>query len=245
MYLSHLLINVGTNPDRPRPGRVWLRNRYRVHQRLCMAFPSDGRKADDPHFLKPYVANDFAGTDVHVVRNADAGFLYRVDILPSGRVVILVQSPREPDWGYAFHNADYLLAAAPEVRPYRAKWAAGQTARFRLQANVTRKVRTKTGEDGKRKNGARVPVERERLVEWLQRKGQDSGFFVSEPAVHCQTGYVYFHKDSTEDGRLFSVVYDGVLTIADGAAFAGAITTGIGPAKAFGFGLLTAVALQE
>ncbi len=41
MYLSSLLIDVGDNPDRPRPGRLWLRNLYHVHQRLCMAFPSD------------------------------------------------------------------------------------------------------------------------------------------------------------------------------------------------------------
>ena len=40
MYLSCLLIDVGDNPDRPRPGRLWLRNLYHVHQRLCMAFPS-------------------------------------------------------------------------------------------------------------------------------------------------------------------------------------------------------------
>lgn len=59
MYISCLLINVGDNPDRPRPGRLWLRNLYHVHQRLCMAFPSDPRKTSDPHFLSPYTPSDF------------------------------------------------------------------------------------------------------------------------------------------------------------------------------------------
>ena len=51
MFLSCLLIDIGDNPDRPRPGRIWLRNLYHVHQRLCMAFPSDPRKTDDRDFL--------------------------------------------------------------------------------------------------------------------------------------------------------------------------------------------------
>ena len=59
MYLSCLLINVGDNPDHPRPGRLWLRNLYHVHQRLCMAFPSASRKADDPDFLRPFKPEDF------------------------------------------------------------------------------------------------------------------------------------------------------------------------------------------
>src|SRR5436190_21766487 len=49
MYHSHLLINVGDNPDRPdwNISRRWLRNLYRVHQRLCMAFPSAAPRRDD------------------------------------------------------------------------------------------------------------------------------------------------------------------------------------------------------
>jgi hypothetical protein len=53
MYLSHLMIEVGSDPDRPRPGRLWLRNMYHVHQRLCMAFlpPVSKKNKDDPEFL--------------------------------------------------------------------------------------------------------------------------------------------------------------------------------------------------
>ena len=48
MYQSTLMINIGDNPDRPRPGRLWLRNIYHVHQRLWMAFPTSQQRADDP-----------------------------------------------------------------------------------------------------------------------------------------------------------------------------------------------------
>ena len=55
MFLSCLLINIGDNPDREDwKNRNWLRNRYRVHQRLCMAFPSAEQRKQDPEFLMPY-----------------------------------------------------------------------------------------------------------------------------------------------------------------------------------------------
>ena len=135
MFLSSLLIDVGTNPDRPRPGRLWLRNVYRVHQRLCMAFPYPATKANDPAFLKPYQPCGFrdprpnycatnvvaeqappcalAEKSVHVPRDGEHNFLFRIDPQPGGRVVILVLSALHPDWDYAFHSAGHLLAAPP------------------------------------------------------------------------------------------------------------------------------------
>jgi CRISPR system Cascade subunit CasE len=210
-----------------------------------MAFPSSARAGDDPDFLMPFRKGDFAQADVHGPRTAEAGFLYRIDPLPSGRAVVLVQSSKQPDWDYAFHNADYLLAAPPEVRQLDPHWAAGDVLRFRLQANATRKVDTKTDAEGKRRNGTRVPVGRERLPEWLGRKAEQSGFAFAEGDVRVATGYVYFAKDNREDGRLFSVRYDGVLRVTDADLFRVALESGIGPAKGFGFGLLSVAPLRE
>jgi len=132
MYLSCLLINVGDNPDHEDwRNRNWLRNLYRVHQRLAMAFPSDPRKKGVADLLKPYNPADFPDqapadaimkgkADVNEERSNQEGFLYRIDYgvparpngisnasdacpdgLPS-RPVILVQSAKPPDWNYAF-----------------------------------------------------------------------------------------------------------------------------------------------
>ena len=240
MYLSFLLIDVGTNPDRPRPGRIWLRNRYRVHQRLCMAFPSATRAAGDPQFLKPFKPDDFAAQQVHVARKADAGFLFRVDPQLGGRVVILVQSALKPDWDYAFHNAGYLLAAPPEAKPFDPDVAKGQKLRFRLVANPTRKIDTKSGPDGRRRNGKRVPVNYDELGEWLTRRAERGGFSVDEDSLAVQPGYVYVNKKRNGDGqRLRSARYDGVLEVTDPARFRETLGRGIGPGKGFGFGLLS------
>ncbi len=272
MHLSSLLIDVGDNPDRPRPGRLWLRNLYHVHQRLCMAFRSDSQISADPDFLKPFKPEEFGLNQVHVTRQADSGFLFRVDPLPGGRAMILVQSGAWPDWDYAFHNASFL--AACEVKTYDPGFVKGQSLRFRLLANPTRKVETIkkkerqnytkeelkeiTGRHGKRlpvpcaaeikewrlKNpgkDARIFIDSQ-LFHWLARRAEAAGFSVKEESTTIQTDYIYVHKKKGQDDkgqRLRSAGYDGILQVTDPDSLRQAVIQGIGPSKAYGFGLLS------
>ncbi len=190
VYLSRLTIDVGSDATRERPGRLWLRNLYHVHQRLCMAFPSAERTSDDKHFLKPFNPDDFGKDQVHVKRADDSGFLFRIDPGPAGRAVILVQSAVKPDWDYAFQNARFLLAAPPEAKVYEPAFAAGQRFRFRLLANPTKKIGTIRQEERQRhtkeeirqiegRNGRRVPVpSSEELRAWREKnpKGDERTF---------------------------------------------------------------------
>lgn len=245
MFLSCLLVDVGDNPDRPRPGRLWLRNVYRVHQRLCMAFPSAVRAARDEDFLEPFRPEDFpefsatgGPRQVQTRRGPEGGFLFRIDVQSAGRVVVLVQSAVEPNWGYAFHNASHLLAAAPETKPFEPCFAAGQRLRFRLVANPTRKIST---DDENRPNGTRVPVPAERLVEWLATRAQPAGFTLDDGTTTVQAGYLYGTKGQA-GGKPISLRcarYDGTLCVADSGRFRETLIRGIGPAKAFGCGLLS------
>lgn len=259
MYLSSLLIDMGDNPDRPRPGRLWLRNLYHVHQRLCMAFPSASRKSDDADFLKSFKPEEFGNNQVHVTREEDSGFLFRIDPKPGGRAVILVQSALRPDWDYAFHNAGHLLAATPEVKSFNLCFTRGQSLRFRLVANPTRRLSKHSleadGQPIKEKwIGKRVPVRDDQLFDWLARRAEAAGFFVKKDSTNVQPGYIYLKKhykwgDMPEDGqkkeqkeeqsRLRSVRYDGILKVTDPARIQEAIIHGIGSGKAFGYGLLS------
>jgi len=257
MYLSCLLIDVGVNPDRPRPGRLWLRNLYRVHQRLCMAVPSTVRATEDPDFLAPFVSNDFA--DVKVARSQDHGFLFRVDPLPGNRAMILVQSARKPDWNYAFQNAQHLLAGPPQTQPFDPRFQPGEHLRFRLLANPVRKVSKSSLDLGgkpfdERWIGKDVPVPNVELDRWLLRRAepewhatknasdqQPPGFRI-ESITNIQPGYVNVSKgrDDADKGRSRrSALYEGVLEVTNGDHFNVTISRGIGPAKAFGFGLLS------
>jgi len=241
MHLSHLLINIGSNPDRPDwHNRNWLRNIYHVHQRLCMAFPSASRKSDDVDFLKPFRPEDLDSQQVHVARRSNAGFLFRIDPLPGGRVVILVQSAVKPNWGYAFRNAGYLLAACPEVKPFDPCFVEGQRLCFRLVVNPTRKIDTKSGPDGRRRNGKRVPVPADQLHAWLARRAESAGFLVDECSTAVQQGYVYVNETQEGSGhRLRSARFDGLLQVTNSDRFLSTLASGLGSAKAFGFGLLS------
>jgi CRISPR system Cascade subunit CasE len=244
MIISSLLIDVGDNPDRPRPGRKWLRNLYHVHQRLCMAFPSDGRKLCDPAFLKPFNPDDFGKGQIHVKRSGDSGFLFRIDPQPPGRAVILVQSAVKPDWDYGFHNAGYLLAAPPQVKPFDPSFTFGQQLRFRLVANPTRRLsKHSLGADGRpieKGIGKRVPVPADRLMDWLARRAEGAGFSLEEDSAVVTPGYLYLKKSRDEKGvRLRSVRYDGTLSVTDPARFRETLVRGIGSGRAFGFGLLS------
>jgi CRISPR system Cascade subunit CasE len=259
MYLSTLLINVGTNPDRPRPGRLWLRNRYRVHQRLCMAFPSASRRSEDVDFLKPFKPEDFGVNQVHVSRGTSAGFLFRIDPQPeAGRAVILVQSAAQPDWDYAFHNAGHLLIHR-EMRPFNPHFEPSHRFRFCILANPVRKVSKKSLDFGgklfdERWHGKDVPVPTADLATWLERRAEPGwsapknsegkqprpGFRLVE-IIDIQAGYVYVNKNPDEDSgrRLRSARYEGVLEVTDAVNFRNTIIRGIGSGKAFGFGLLS------
>jgi len=279
MYLSHLMIEVGSNPDRPRPGRLWLRNMYHVHQRLCMAFPKCERPREDPAFLQPFKEKDFP-----LLRNPNAvpkdprhSFLFRIDNSiqeNSPRAIILVQSVLKPDWDYAFQNARMFLAAEPESREWQPAFTVGEELRFRILINLSkktaesrdgtdlRKVREWTDTQGRPKSqGKRVALTWEEgqrpedmILPWFARKAAQSGFELRDCRVlrlGWVAGYLPERKTPGKEGKegegghpgrqmkFRSALLEGTLAVADAPLFAQAIASGIGSAKAFGFGLLS------
>jgi len=217
-YLSRLLLN-----PRSRGVRRDLADCQAMHRTVLSAFP------DQPDGVQA---------------RAGLGVLYRVETDPHARqTLVLVQSHGEPDWrqletGYLLlANGEMDNPACKAVSIQYAVIAAGVHLRFRLQANPTRKIDTKSGADGLKRNGRRVDLHREdEQLTWLARKGEQHGFGVlsvrtrTERSVGLRSG-----------GRLTfgGVVFDGLLVVRDADSFKAALADGIGSAKAFGFGLLS------
>jgi len=251
-YLSHLLIDLGDNPDRPRPARLWLRNRYHVHQRLCMAFPSAKLVIDDPFFLSPFSPDNFDSRQVKTARDTDSGFLFRIDPQPGSKAVILVQSAIAPNWQYAFQNTP--LMPFIQMREETRSFTIGERFRFRLEANPTKRLREGSlHPNGEKINsqwvGKRVPVPTDQMDDWLTRRATGSGFLV-EKITNFVPGYAFVGKSSHSikenlprslKDQLRAVRYEGILEVTDSDKMTGTIISGIGPAKAFGFGLLSLV----
>jgi CRISPR system Cascade subunit CasE len=157
--------------------------------------------------------------------------------------LILVQSEKCPDWSSLPKN--YLLRPA-ECKPLNLAFALGQLLRFRLRANPTKKTGTTTKADRlaglPRRNGQRVALlhENEQL-DWLSRKEEQGGFRVLHVTVTPE-GFVQSTKGADTDRlrlSLMGVRFDGLLSVTDPDRFLQTLCEGVGPAKGFGFGLLS------
>jgi CRISPR system Cascade subunit CasE len=182
--------------------------------------------------------------------------LHRIDIdHRTGTPNVLVQSSKEPNWSFIEKEYNGYLKQIPSIKePQYQQLQQGQTLRFCLRANPTKKIDTKTGPDGKRKNGRRVPLRTEgEQVQWLQRKGEQHGFRL----IHVRVGQSSetpvldmrikkeiaekVVKGSKKDNQLtlHSVFFEGHLQIINLEKFNKTLVDGIGSAKAYGFGLLS------
>jgi CRISPR system Cascade subunit CasE len=171
------------------------------------------------------------------------GVLWRVDTDSSRRSMLLVQSNEPGDWNVLpdgwvgsvdTKNIDGVLDSL----------RSGQTLRFRLRANATRKINTKTGDDGVRRNGQRVPLRStEKALEWLARHGQAAGFDLVEdigaPSVDMRSESPASGPRTGGPVTVEAVRFEGLMVVKDAVRLAYATRTGIGPAKAFGCGLLS------
>jgi CRISPR system Cascade subunit CasE len=210
MYLSRLQLNSNNR-------QVWrniIANPYKVHQMVMRGFPGD-------------------------VKREKADVLHRLDIRDWG-VNLLVQSTLEPDWSTV--NPDYLLPADPfdplpnpAVKPLTLPLQIGQVLNFRVCANPTIKKRR---ED--KKNSNRVPLLREeQQIEWLQKRAEAGGFILLRVAVSQAQQQKIWKEKGAKPITLYTVQFDGHLRVDRPDKLQEVMLTGIGPSKAFGYGLLS------
>ncbi|MCL4465052.1 MAG: type I-E CRISPR-associated protein Cas6/Cse3/CasE, partial [Chloroflexi bacterium] len=161
MYLSRLLLN-------PRNRAVW-------------------RDLADCQAMHRTVMSGFLAAQLPGDARATLGVLHRVEVdRRSGSITLLVQSQEKPDWS---RLGDYLLDSPggeenPACKPLDRLYATiipGMVLAFRLRANPTKKIDSKSGPDGERRNGRRVELTHEKdQIEWLRRKGEQGGFRLLE-----------------------------------------------------------------
>ena len=160
-------------------------------------------------------------------------FLIRVDRKEEAyRVLILSRSvPAKPDW---CPTDCFGTKAIPD------DFFAHPRYRFSLLANPTKKLRVENADGSRKKNGRRVPVtQRDELVAWFQHKSAAGGFTINADSLRTiPRGREFFHKDGTSHGTHAAVEFQGELTVTDPVQLRATVASGIGSAKAFGFGLL-------
>lgn len=221
MFLNKIRLD-----PRCREARRDLSDPYQLHSTLCRAFSKSDRKCPEGEFL----------------------WRLEPEVDSTGCPRILVQSRSIPDWGCVGVKGWLAAAEAPIDLKDRLKLDSlkvGQRFRFRLRANpcVTR-------------NGKRLGLLRlDEQEAWIKRGGERHGFalpqlasfdFSELPQARIDVRVSQQHmlggaQHSGNSIRIYSVLYDGILTVRELDAFGRALQAGVGHGKAMGLGLLSVV----
>lgn len=189
------------------------RNPYDMHRAIWRLFPGEAaesrRTPDQPR----------------------RGFLFRVEDHRPGRPAqVLIQSRCRPQ-----PEATLNLIGSREINPQPSQ---GQRLAFILTANPIKTIKDRQTDTKPRKtrDTCRVPlITEETQRSWLIQRLKD----VAEVEAVAVTPHppLYFRK-ANRGGKILCATFEGLLTVLDPNALVALLENGLGPAKAFGCGLL-------
>jgi CRISPR-associated protein, Cse3 family len=149
-------------------------------------------------------------------------FLYRVSYKKDNEPLrILMQSLYEPS------VTDYQSCVILRKKVFNPALKEKDRLRFVLCANPTKRLA---------KERCRVPlIDEEQLIAWIQKKLENAVTF--ENVEIADKRNLYFRKND-KAGKIVTTTFEGLLTVSDPVLMRTALQQGIGPAKAFGCGLM-------
>lgn len=223
MFLHKILLN-----SQSREARRDLANPYELHSTLCRAFSSPEQKCPPGAFLW------------RLEKNKD------IQHCPE----VLIQSDLNPDWS-KINVKDWFVKEPSKPLDLESKLSLetlqlGQRFRFRLRANPS------VCRSGKRQ-GLMYNNDQQK---WIVNKGLQHGFELpqlltysleetSEVEVLISEEQMLIGKQrSGNEIRIYSVQFDGILTVKDVEKFRLALQKGIGHGKTMGLGLLSVVPIK-
>lgn len=218
--MTTYLSRVELNPQR-RAGRGLLGSPQAMHAAVLSAFPGA------------------------LAERTGRRVLWRLDPVP-GAVHLFVVSPEQPDLTHIVEQAGWPTLPTWQTReyePFLDRLAAGQSWAFRLTANPTRARPAAEGQRSQRFGHVTVAQQQQ----WLVQRCEAAGFEVLAPSgqVEAADGVVVRERGTTRFRRgegqvtLTTASFEGVLAVTDADALRATLTGGLGPAKAYGCGLLT------
>lgn len=239
IYLTKMILN-----PLCKQVRIDLGNPQELHRTVSKAFPESENQERLPKHLRETPRNKF-------------DILHRLDVdRRRAKAVLLVQSKIEPDW--SFLPADYAEEiSCKSVHGQYSKIENGMTLLFRLQANPSKRDKTKFDAEKPKQRRRFALFRDEDRIEWLARQGERTGFRLANikvsptqainNAASVEEGKIVFRKSRNAERIIFgSVVFEGVLQVTDAEKFqAEALQKGIGAGKAYGFGLLSVAPVKE
>ncbi|MDF1589354.1 MAG: type I-E CRISPR-associated protein Cas6/Cse3/CasE [Gammaproteobacteria bacterium] len=167
-------------------------------------------------------------------------FLYRVERFSKGLgAEVIMQSQQKPQQSEVLE----LLA----VRPLNLSLHKGQRLRFRLRANPVKTIKdVSKGEqikDGKSYiRTVRVPlIHEEQQQDWLIRK-LDGVAALQALVIQPELPLNFRKLKEQRNGKIQPIMFEGILVVESPDELLKLMQSGIGPAKAFGCGMMTLAA---
>jgi CRISPR system Cascade subunit CasE len=178
----------------------------------------DGKLARNPYEIHRYLWRLFPG-----MPDDKRSFLYRVSY---GKVTdplrVLMQSLYEPSDAEIVKGCIMLRKKA-----FIPVFTEKDSLRFVLCANPVKRLS---------KERCRVPlIDEDQLLEWLKQKLTNAAVLKNAEIVEKRN--LYFRKDK-KAGKIVTVTFGGQIIVKDPARICTILEKGIGPAKAFGCGLM-------
>lgn len=186
---------------------------------------------------------------------------------PAHRLALYVVTQSMPSWehlteqaGWPSANSETAQAEIRDYEPLLKRLRPGDHFAFRLTANPTKSVRPASASGSKPSRGKRVAhVTARQQLDWLISKANGLGFEIPPPTspVTASDGELdvrisdrqlrSFTKGRNQSRRVTvaTATFDGHLVIRDADKLRTALVDGIGPAKAYGCGLLTLAPLRR
>ncbi|MDW7656796.1 MAG: type I-E CRISPR-associated protein Cas6/Cse3/CasE [Bacillota bacterium] len=190
--------------------RQCLKNCVDMHRTIMKAFPAYNNKNQ---------------------ARKEGEILYRI-LANDACVKVFILSRDWPEWDKI--KADGFSAKVPiETTPLVNKFNAGSVFNFDIAACPTKKIDT----DGKNSRRVSLRTAQERQL-WMTRKAEQYGFnltWLTEDEQIKSWG-----KSSNKANAMWhnGVHFRGQLVVTDPATFTNAFYSGIGPGKAYGFGMM-------
>ena len=186
-------------------------NPYQLHQKIWKLFPDqDGE---------------------------ERSFLFRVENLgQAGAQKILLQSEHEPQ----SVAGDLFLLQSKKIDLSGVN--THSKLRFMLRANPTKKIKDQGGKQTNQ-GKVRVPlIDEQEMMLWVKRQLQDCALINDHELSILRQDLLSFRKSKEQQqhfGKIQTVTYTGLMSVSDHELLMDKIRSGIGPAKAFGCGLLS------
>lgn len=167
-------------------------------------------------------------------------FLTQLEEQDTGfRLLVLSQSePVRPDWCPTDRWASRVI---PDSFLQQS-----DSFHFSLVANATRKMVVRDENGKRKKNGVRVPLTKDSdLVNWLSRKGGQHGFKFAPNRIRTASLPRQYFMKNNKSGIHQPAGFRGILQATDTERLREAFIHGIGTAKAFGYGMLCLVPVND